>query len=414
MRIWQLCARGAFLVLLVLALAGNAHAVKVFGQASTVLEWYDDPDEDTAVPVHQYLQFSLVDIAEKGYNFHFYGRLAEDIENEVDVDSRLYYAYLEKQDFLDYSGLDMRLGRQFIATTAGASLMDGLSLDYSFLESYHASFFGGGDVTYYEGYNVDSNGIWGLELGGFFLDDDLEANLSYLQKWEDGVLSKELIGFDANYDWQNKLWVYNETQWDYLSDRLSYELIGAKYRFERPFTLRLEYLYSLPVFSSTSIYSVFAVEDYEEVLVEGTWLIRPGLQSFARYWREIYDEFADADVFEIGIEKIRTVKFSGYLSGILRKDDDGQDLQGFKVRAAYQFLPKFEAGTGLELNVLEREIAFFDTDDPDQEETTNTRLWVYGTYDFSNRISLEAKFERIESDLWDYYNRGRIRLNLTF
>jgi len=412
MRVWQGFVLSMLLVPLALGMACPVQATEVHGRASTVVEWYDSADGDTAIPVHQYLQFSLIDIADKGYNFKVYGRLADDLENEVDVDSRLYYAYLEKRDL--YDGLDFRLGRQFISTTAGASVVDGLNIDYAFMENYHAKFYGGGDVTYYDGYNVDSNGLWGIEVGGFFLDKTLDANLSYLQKWYDGVLSMELIGFDASYDWKGKLWLYNETQWDYLSDRLSYELIGGKYRFDSPWTLRLEYLYSLPVFSSTSIYSVFAVEEYEEVLAEAVWTIKPGLQSFARYTREIYTEFDDANVFEFGIEKLRTGKFSGYLSGIIRDDSDGQDMYGVKSRVAYRCMPQFEAGIGAEVDVMDREIAFFETDDSNQDETTNTRLWVYGTYDFSDKISLDAKFERVESDLWDYYNRGRLRLNLLF
>ena len=412
MRVWQGFVLGILLVPLALGLACPVQATEIHGRASTVMEWYDSPDEDTAIPVHQYLQFTLIDIADKDYNFQFYGRLADDIENEVDVDSRLYYAYLEKRNL--FKGLDFRLGRQFISTTAGASVMDGLNLDYSFMKNYHVKLYGGGDVTYYDGYNVDSNGLWGLEVGGFFLDNALDANLSYQQKWYDGVLSMELIGFDASYDWEGKLWLYNETQWDYLSDRLSYELVGAKYRFDAPWTLRLEYLYSLPVFSSTSIYSVFAVEDYEEVLAEVTWMVKPDVQSFCRYWIEIYDEYKNANVLELGVEKLRTDKFSGYISGVVRNDDDGQDMYGVKIRTAYRFMPQFEAGVGAEIDVMEREIAYFDTDDSDQDESTNTRLWVYGNYDFTKTLSLEAKFERIESDLWDHYNRGRLRLNLLF
>ena len=412
MRVWQEFVLGMLLVPLVVGQACPVQAIEIHGRASTVMEWYDSPDEDTAIPIHQYLQFNLTNIADKGYNFKAYGRLADDINSEVDVDSRLYYAYLEKRDL--FTGLDFRLGRQFISTTAGASVVDGLNLDYAFMKNYHAKLYGGGDVTYYDGYDVDSNGVWGFEVGGIFFDKALDANLSYLQKWYDGVLSMELIGFDASYDWDGKLWLYNETQWDYLSDRLSYELIGGKYRFNGPWTLRLEYLYSLPVFSSTSIYSVFAVEEYEEVLAEATWTIRPGLQSFGRYTREIYDEFSDANVFEIGVEKLRTGKFSGYVSGVVRDDEDGQDLYGIKARAAYRFLPEFEAGVGAEVDVMDREIDFFAADDSGQGETTNTRLWVYGTYDFTDKISLDAKFERVESDLWDYYNRGRLRLNLLF
>ena len=138
------------------------------------------------------------------------------------------------------------------------------------------------------------------------------------------------------------------------------------------------------------------------------------MQSFCRYWIEIYDEYKNANVLELGVEKLRTNKFSGYISGVARNDDDGQDMYGIKIRTAYRFMPQFEAGVGAEIDVMEREIAYFDTDDSDQDESTNTRLWVYGNYDFTKTLSLEAKFERIESDLWDHYNRGRLRLNLLF
>lgn len=411
MRIWRDFVPGLLLVVLALMPAFSAQAATMSGRASTVLEWYDDAEGDTALPVYQYLQFSVMDIADKGYNFKAYGRLADDLNDEVDIDSRLYYAYLEKKDL--YSSLDFRLGRQFISTTAGASLMDGLSLDYALGKDYHVSLFGGGDVSYYEGYNV-KDVIWGTELGGRYLDDALEMNVAYLQKLQDGRLDIELIGFDLNYDWNGKLYLYNETQYDWISERISYELLGGKYRFDGPYTLRLEYLYSLPVFSANSLYSVFAVEEYEEVLAEATWAVVPGMQIFSRYTREIYEEFADANVYELGIEKLRRGKFSGYLSGILRDDDDGQDMYGFKAYADYQCHPKFRSGVGINVDVLEREIAFFHTDDSDQNETTSTRVWIDATYEFTKKLNIEAKYEYIESDLWDYYNRGRVRLNFFF
>src|SRR5690606_14280423 len=127
--------------------------------------------------------------------------------------SRLYYAYLEKRDILD--NLDFRLGRQFITTTAGASLMDGLKLDYGFLDNFNLSLFGGGDVTYYEGYNADDL-IVGTELSGRFMDT-LALGLSYVQKWEDNDLSHELIGLNVDYDFLDMLNVYNETQFSWLT-----------------------------------------------------------------------------------------------------------------------------------------------------------------------------------------------------
>lgn len=408
MRIWKGLVLGSALFVAAWP-AVPAEAATVSGRASTVLEWYDDADGDTALPAYQYLQLNVRDVA-PGYHFKMYGRLGDDLNDEVDAKSRLYYAYLEKKNVIE--GLDFRLGRQFISTTAGASLMDGLTLDYRFLDNYRAKLFGGGDVTYYEGYNV-KDVVAGVELGGRFFDDNLDVAASYLQKWDEGLLAQELAGFDLSFDLNGKLWAYTESQWDILSERLSYQLVGAKYRFDGPFTLRAEYLYSLPVFSSTSIYSVFAVEEYEELMAELTWLVKPGVQSFLRVTRELYDEFDDASVVEFGVEKLRTGNCSGYLVGTFRRDDGGQNLHGFKAYGAYRFLPQLQAGLGLNVDVLEREINYFATD-AEVDETTSKRYWADVIWNLTDKISLEGKVERVESDLWDYYNRGRVRLNILF
>lgn len=399
---------GVVAVGLVMWSGAPARAATVSGRASTVLEWQDSAAEGTALPAYQYLQLNVKDLA-PGYHFKLYGRLGDDLKNEVDAKSRLYYAYVEKKDVIE--GLDFRLGRQFIATTAGASLMDGLALDYRFLDDYKLKLFGGGDVTYYQGYNA-KDVLAGVELEGRFFDN-LDVGASYLQKWDGGLVAQQLAGLDISFDVADRLWVYNESQWDILSERLSYQLIGAKYRLDLPVTLRAEYLYSLPVFSATSIYSVFAVEEYEEAMVEATWTIVPGVQSFVRATREFYDEYDDAKVFELGVEKLRTGNFSGYLTGTLRRDDDGQDLKGVKIYGAYQFLSKLRAGVGANIDVLEREIDYFETDG-NADDTTSQRFWTDVTWTITDKINLEGKYERVESDRLDYYNRGRVRLNILF
>jgi len=410
MRIWQGVFLGILLVPLVLG-GAIANAASLTGRSSTVLEWYDDSTGDTAVPVYQYLLLNAKDIVKDGYNFKIYGRVAEDLNEEVDIDSRLYFAYIENNQV--FSNLGFRLGRQFVSTTAGASMLDGLSLTYTINKDYKTRFFIGSDVKYYEDSDLDDV-IGGIEISGKFLNDALSAELSYVETWDDGLLAKDLVGLSLDYDVNDNLWLYNETQLDVLSERISYELLGAKYRFKSPFTLRTEYLYSLPVFSSTSIYSVFAVEEYEELMAELTWKISPELQAFGRYTREMYQEFSDANVFEVGLEKLRTGKYSGYIVATVRDDNDGQSLYGIKTYADYQFMQQLRAGIGANIDVLEREIAYYTSDNSDQGDTTSTRIWVDAKYDFNKSINMNAKYEYIKSDLWDYYNRGTIRLNVLF
>jgi hypothetical protein len=386
----------------------KVRAATFSGRSSTVIEWFGDPSDETAVPIYEYILLNVREIDNDGMNFRGYGRLATDIQNVVDADSRLYYAYLEKKGIFN-GRTDFRFGRQFVVTTAGASLMDGLNLTLNNVGPVNFRFFGGGDATFYENYDKDDL-VWGAEVNGLFLQNSLKLGLSYLQKWDESELTKELIGFDLDYEKENLINLYSELQYNYLNNVISYFLLGGKYYRSPKWNLRTEYLYSLPVFASTSIYSVFAVDEYEELMAEFTYNIAVGLRAFGRYSHEFYEVFADADVFEAGIEKIRTKQFSGYLAGVYRHDADGQDLRGVKARVAWMFSKKIQAGVGANVDVLDRRIDLENNED----DTTSDLLWLYGTYFFTDRVNAQLKVERASSDLWDDYYRGRARLNISF
>lgn len=414
MNIWRGMSFGLALALLFLLAAGQAWATKVSGRASTELQWYEDGDGDTSVPVYEYLLLNVKDIGDAGYNFRAYGRLGTNLGDSdaegVDTGSDLYYAYLEKKGFLA-KGLDLRLGRQFLVTSAGASLMDGLKLDYRFLSDYRLTLFGGGDVTYYEGYNAQDL-VYGAGLSAR-LFDALDVGTSYLQKRQDGDLAYELSGVDFDLDIKDAVDLYSELQYDWLSERVSYFLGGANYHQFENWTARVEYLYSLPVFSSTSIYSVFAVEEYQEVSGELTYSLGDGWRTFGRYTREIYTEFDDANVYELGVEKIRTGAFAGYLTGVYRDDTDGQDMEGIKAYGNYRFNRFVQAGLGADINVFERQLNFFD-EDGNPDETTSGRYWADATLFFTKSLNLETKVEYVDSEDYDSYSRGRVRLNFLF
>ncbi len=410
----NICARILTLLavcLLVGVTVQSASATRVSGRLTTEFEWYDNADEDTATPVYQYLLLNIQDIADTGWIFRSYGRLADDPSNEVDIDSEFYYAYFEKRDLL--KSLDLKLGRQFIVTSAGASVMDGLYLNYDNLGPFGIAIFGGGDVKFDDNY---SSGDWiiGGEISSYRSVKNLSASFSYLQKWEDDELGYELLGLDLDYNLPNLMRFYSETQYSWLTEEVTYFILGSKYYRDPKWSLRAEYLYSLPVFSSMSIYSVFVVDEYQEALLEFNYLIRPGLNAFGRFTHEFYQNVDDANVLEVGIEMLRTEKFSGYLTGTYRKDDDGQDLTGAKAYVAYLFHPKLEAGVGANVDVLERQVGFLDDQYDDGDDTTSQRYWVDATVFLTKSINLQGKVEAVKSDLWDKYFRGRLRLNYLF
>lgn len=404
MRSWcRLVWLSAF-ALLVVWPATSAFAVSVSGRSSTEIEWFDSADEKTVLPFYQYLRLNVRDIDDNGLDFRGYGRLADDLANEEDVDSQLYYAYLEKNNLFKDVGL--KLGRQFITTTAGASMMDGLQVKYDGLKNFGVKLFAGGDVSYYSGYE-GGDIIGGLAFTAEFFDD-LNLELSYLQKWDDGDLSHELFGFAADYTYRELINLFADVQYDYLSDSISYFSSGFNYYRSDFWKLRCEYLYSLPVFSSTSIYSVFAVSEYEELSAQLDFNHGDGIRSFVRTTLEMYEEVDNALVYELGVEKIRTDRFSGYLTLVLRDDEEGQEDKGIKARAAYRFNSTIQAGVGAHYNSFERRI------EADSDTTTSSRFWVDCVGTITDTINVEAKLERADSDLWDEYNRGRIRLNVLF
>ncbi|MFH7320086.1 hypothetical protein ACHHRT_05645 [Desulfurivibrio sp. D14AmB] len=380
------------------------------GRSSSEIQWRHESQREDVVPVYQYLLLNLRHFdqeLEEQYSFHAYGRLGTDLKNEDDyVDSRLYYAYYQQQGVFDR--IDFRLGRQFIAVTAGASLLDGLTVDYAPGGPFTFSLFGGGDVAFYTGYSAKDT-IMGGEIRGRFNDEALVAGISYARRQEDGDLATELLGADFDYGFRRMLNLYGDLQYDRLSDRVSYGLLGGNYHRSDRWGLRAEYLYSLPVFSASSIYSVFAVSKYQEAMAELNYYLGSGLRGFVRYAREIYEEFDDADVVEAGIEKIRTARFSGYLSGVWRHAGEGQDLQGTRVRVAWLFNPRLQGGMGAEIDVLERRLDEF------EDNTYSTRFWVDLTARLRQNLDLLTRLERSESSgYWGYQNRATLRLNATF
>lgn len=386
-------------------------ATTISGQSSTVFEWFDTAEEKTATPFYQYLQLNMGDMGGSGWDFRGYGRLSDDLSDEVDADSRLYYAYIQKRNALE--NLDVRLGRQFVVTTAGASIMDGVNFDVRNLGPVDVRFFGGGDAKFNEYYSSDLM-IAGGEISSDRLFENFLARFSYVQKWDDGDPTHKLLGLDLDYTFPKLMLFYSETQYSWLTEEVTYFLLGAKYHQNPKWSLRGEYLYSLPVFSSTSIYSVFAVDDYEEVMIEYIYRLGFGLNAFGRYTHEFYESLEDANVYEIGIEKIRTEKISGYLAGIYRLDDDGQDLKGVEAHVGYLFTDFLEIGVGANVDVLERQIGFLGEIYDDSEETTSRRYWVDFTNYFNDKMNFQAKVESITSDIWDQYWRGRLRFNILF
>ena len=117
-------------------------------------------------------------------------------------------------------------------------------------------------------------------------------------------------------------------------------------------TLKTEYFGYTPVFDSTSIYSVFAVDEYQEVSVSADYRLGRMWTLFGSYTREMYESFDDANVIEAGAELRRKGGYGGYVAAVYRSGEE--ELKGLK--AAYRMAAPYDVrlGVGAEYNVYSR------------------------------------------------------------
>ncbi|MDT8395607.1 MAG: hypothetical protein RRA32_04030 [bacterium] len=372
------------------------------GDTTTVLESYEDPvSGDGALPAYQYLRLNLRDGTGDGSQaFRLYGRLAGDLNDAVDAESRLYYAYYQKKGI--WAGADLRVGRQWVNTVAGSPILDGIRIDRNWDDLLTLSFFGGGYVTVEEDEGDET--IW-----GFSIKDDLWAgtdlSASYLQKWDGSDLATEILGVAGRTKVAKRGSAYGEFQYDMLSRLYSYYLAGVRLVPGEKWTVRSEYFGYTPVFDSTSVYSVFAVDQYEEVSVSADYRLDRSWTLFGSYTREMYESFDDSNVVEAGCELRKKGGYGGYVAAVYRSGDE--DLKGIKVDYRMPAPYDVKVDVGAEYNVYNR------IDDED-DDTTAKRYWLEGVRDLSDDLTLRAKVERVESVVYDYYNRGRVSLRYRF
>ena len=388
------------LVLLVLLFPQSSNADwSTRGDTTTVLESYDDPASgQAALPVYQYFRLDLRDGTGDGsQGFRLYGRLAGDINDEVDADSRLYYAYYQKKGF--WAGSDIRVGRQWVNTVAGSPILDGIRIDRDWDDLLTLSFYGGGYVTFEDDEGDDY--VWGFSVKeDLWSGSDLSA--SYMQKWVDSDLATEILGVAGRKKVAKRGSVYGEFQYDMLSQLYSYYLAGIRLVPGEKWTVKSEYFGYTPVFDSTSIYSVFAVDQYQEISVSADYRLDRSWTVFGSYTREMYESYDDSNVVEAGCELRKKGGYGGYVAAVYRSGEE--DLRGIKV--AYRTPAPYDVrvNIGAEYNVYNR------IDDDDDDDTSAKRYWLEGVKDLSDDLTFRAKFERVESVVYDYYNRGRVSL----
>jgi hypothetical protein len=381
--------------------------------ASTQFLWGDDLLGDGQAILAQYLRFGYTPKAE--YSITGYGRLwknfAGDGLREDDLFGRVYYLYL---DYSPLKPVTVRLGRHYVNFTAGSSILDGASVYLKDLGPVGLTVSGGMDVVY----SLDSEHS---RLGNYFFGADLhlmqlrpvQAGISYVRKYDEWDNAREEFGVNARGFFKN-VSPYAEVRYDNISESIDEATVGVDINATKKLFLELEFYHAYPTFDATSIYSVFAVDRYQEYLVSAEYEISEPMRVFASYAKQLYEDGddEDADRFRAGARRqiSRNLVVNGFVD---YRNGFGGDIWGFELTGDYKSGKKLLISAGAQYDIYERPVEFTPSElIPVQEEDTDyaTRLWIGAQYMLAENLSIAARLEENINENFDHRPLGYVVL----
>jgi len=381
-----------------------AHAGPLKFNSSTQHLWGDDMSGNSQSIVAQYMRFG-VNPEGKNFSITGYGRAWQNFGNDSIRDDklsgRLYYLAV---DYSPIQNVNLRVGRQYINFSAGSSIMDGASLDISKLGHLGITLAGGRDVKF----SLDSEHS---RLGNYFAGVDVhlqdvksvKMGVSYARKYDEWDTAREEFGMNFRYLYKYAS-PYTEIKYDSISKTFNEVVWGFDIFPVSGLVLKGEYYQSYPTFDSTSIYSVFAVDQYHEYVFRGEYSFDLPVTLFASYIKQTYEDNDVADNYVLGA-RFYPVKDLLLNASVDRRTGFQGKQWGFEAYGDYR-INKFTASLGAQYDTYSRPDEFGDS--------YAQRYWVGGRWAFSEQGSLAARLEKDINENFDQRLLGRVMVSWNF
>ncbi|MBV5341709.1 MAG: hypothetical protein J0665_19505 [Deltaproteobacteria bacterium] len=386
--------------------SGVAWSAEVHGRSSTQYQWFTDYlTGEKQGEFGEYLSLSVTKVDKAGkLSFTGYGRATQDILNGQGLNGRLYYLYGNYSNLYDKA--DIRLGRQFVSYAAGSALVDGGKIDLKNVGPVAFSIMGGRNVIF----NLDGEAttskdyVWGLaaNLVGFKKTD---AELSYFMKLDEAGVARDQIGASFKQYLLNSLKVYGNAKLDLTSEVFSEVLAGVKYYPSSDLVFTGEWYQSYPIFDNSSIYSVFAVNQYREGVFRADYTVNEKVSVNAGYSKQFYGEGADADVYGLGtrlrpIEKLQVNLNYDFHIGY------GGKLNGGAFEVTYEPIKPLELACGVHYDTYER--------DRVTGRETARKYWLGSRYKLNKSMTASLRIEDNVNQQYESDWAGRAVFNYDF
>jgi hypothetical protein len=390
--------KGFFPLILFMSLlaATSSLAAEIHGRSSTQYMSFNNEllNDKRQTELAEYLRFSITNIDKAGkFSIYGYGRGTQDFTAGDGLNGRLYYLYGDYRGLFDK--VDLKVGRQFVNLAAGSAIIDGAQIDLKNVGPVAFSVMGGRDVNF--GLNGEigdsSRATFGMAayLSGVKQTD---AEISWFRKWEGGDVARDILGGSFKQYLLNNLKVYTDARYDLNAETFNEVQVGVKYFPTAALIFTGEYYQSYATFDATSIYSVFAVNRYQEGLFRVDYTLSEKLSVNAGYNRQGYGDGAAANVYHIGvglrpIEPLRlNVEYdnrNGYYGS----------TSGAIVDATYDLNKTSQIAAGVTYDVYQRDSLTGDE--------IARRYWLGGKYKLAKNMAVSG---RIQDDVNAQFSRN--------
>ena len=365
-----------------------SHAAEIKMTSSTQYLWYQDILADQSErDVAEYLRLNVTKLDKEGkVNLYGYGRATKQVSSSDDPQGRLYYFYVDYRDALK-EHLDMRVGRTYVNAAAISGTVDGAYFDLKNIGPVGVTVFGGRNVRFDDKREIGVRGD-ALAGGSVYFDTvkNTHVEVSYGKKYNDNDVARENVGLDFSttpFDIAN---FYGRFKYDTIAESYNEMLVGAKVAPIKDLTLRGEFYRSYPTFDTTSIYSVFAVNRYQEESIAAEYSLNANYRFSVKYAKEEFDEdetnSATADVYEVGL-LAKPIKDLTLNVNYEKRNGYAGQLNGVRFNAAYK-ISKATIMAGIDYDDFRREAS---------REGTAKKYWGGIDYEFNKIFSAVVRVE---------------------
>ena len=395
-----------FAALLILGtVAPPARAVTLGGRSSTQALWFSDEFGKDHTDLSQYLRFNARQF-DKGDTVQVtgYGRAWADVQEGDGIEGRLYYLYLDKREAAKKT--DVRVGRQFFFVSAGSGIVDGARLDTRIAGPVAFTLVGGRNVLFDTTGETTRRGDLAVAAQASLTNiPDGALGLSYYVTYDENDLAKQLVGLSGNKRFGKAGELYTQVRFDVLSEIFSELQFGVRTAYFPKLTLNAEYFRSIPVFEATSIFSVFAVDRFQEILLRADYDLTPKVALNGEYRNENYGGGDTANAGEAGLRYRMGNGVSVYGAGIWRVGTGG-NLAGFELSGDMVVKKDYLLVAGIQRDSFKRELM--------TGYDSATRFWGGCEARLRKNVTASARIEDTISDQVSKDVRARLALNVAF